>query len=72
MKKPKPKTDELRSEYQRSDFTKIERGKYAEALKLKSNVVVLDPEVSAAFPNSESVNRALHSLLELARKSPTG
>ncbi|MBZ5564452.1 MAG: hypothetical protein LAP13_18780, partial [Acidobacteriia bacterium] len=28
--------------------------------------VVLDPEVAAAYPNSAAVNKALHSLVELA------
>jgi hypothetical protein len=30
-------------------------------------VVVLDPEVAAAFPNDAAVNEALHGLLDLAR-----
>ena len=67
MKKIKSTSDELRAGYKRSDFKKLERGKYYERMKASSNVVVLDPEVSAAFPNSAAVNRALHSLLEVAQ-----
>jgi len=61
--------DELRKEYKRSDFGELVRGKYVERLKKGSNVVVLDPRVARAFPNSEAVNEALLSLLELAKKS---
>ncbi len=78
MKKAKPASDELRPEYKRSDFGKLERGKYYERVKASSNVVVLDAEVAAVFPNSASVNKALHSLVEVAQKAsgltrrPTG
>lgn len=44
--------DELRSEYQRSTFGALIRGKYTEQLKASSNAVVLDPEVAALFPNA--------------------
>lgn len=65
MKKYKSKPEELRPEYNRSDFAKLERGKYYTQVKASSNVVVLDPEVAAVFPNAESVNKALHSLVEV-------
>ena len=52
MKKAKgPRTEELRSEYKRSDFGVLVRGKYVERLRQKSNVVVLDPRVADLFPN---------------------
>ena len=66
MKKVKSVTDELRKEYKRSDFKKLERGKYYERVKASSNVVVLDPDVAAVFSNSAAVNMALHSLVEAA------
>ena len=66
MKKVKSTSDELRAEYKRSDFKKLERGKYYERIRTSSNVVVLDPEVAAVFPNSAAVNKALHSLVEVA------
>ena len=66
MKKVKSTSDELRREYKRSDFKKLERGKYYERVRASSNVVVLDPEVSAVFPNSAAVNKALHSLVKVA------
>lgn len=69
MKKVKSTSDELRAEYKRSDFGKLERGKYYERVKASSNIVVLDPEVAAIFPNSAAVNKALHSLVDVAQKA---
>jgi hypothetical protein len=69
MKKAKEAFDELRAEYKLSDFGKLERGKYYERVKARSNVVVLDDELAAVFPNSASVNKALHSLVDVARKA---
>jgi hypothetical protein len=67
MKKVNSKnSDELRSEYRRSDFGKLVRGKYAKRLTEESNVVVLEPEVAEAFPNDKAVNEALRALLEVA------
>jgi len=68
MKRAKSRPDQLRAEYTRSDFEKLERGRYYARVEASSNVVVLDPDISAAFPNSEAVNKALHSLLEVAKK----
>ncbi len=65
MKKAKSRADKMRPEYKLSDFKKLERGKYYERVKASSNVVVLDPEVAAVFPNSDAVNKALHSLIEV-------
>jgi hypothetical protein len=67
MKRAQSRPDELRTEYKRSDFKKLERGRYYARVKASSNVVVLDPDVASVFPNSEAVNKALHSLLEVAR-----
>lgn len=69
MKKADTDKDELRPEYRREDFGTMTRGKYAAQLKESSNIVVLDPEVAAAFPNAKAVNDALRGLLELARSS---
>ena len=61
--------DELRSEYKRSDFGTLVRGKYIERLRTSSNVVILDPEVADLFPNAEAVNAALRSLAEIAKRA---
>lgn len=61
--------DELRPEYKRSDFGEIVRGKYANRIKEETNVVVLAPDITKAFPNDEAVNNALRYLLEVAEAS---
>ncbi len=69
MKKNK-NNDELRDEYQQSDFpSSLVRGKYAKRLHESSNVIVLKPEVAEVFPNEEAVNSALLSLIKLAQTS---
>jgi hypothetical protein len=70
MKKVKSSSDDLRPEYKRSDFTKLERGKYYERVRASSNIVVLDPEVAAIFRNSAAVNKALRALVEVAENVP--
>lgn len=72
MKKAKTKSDELRAEYKRSDFKKLERGKYYKRIRASSNVIVLDPDIAALFPNSAAVNKALHSLAEVAETLTSG
>ena len=63
MKKAKSASDELRAEYKRSDFGKLERGKYHKRVKASSNVVILDAEVAAASPNQpRSTRRRILSL----------
>ena len=67
MKKNSRKAaDELRPEYSRSDFTTLERGKYAARIAEETNVVVLEPAVAKAFPNDKAVNDALRGPLEVA------
>lgn len=58
--------DDMLPEY---DFSGAVRGKYYERFHQSSNVVVLDPDVSAAFPNAASVNQALRTLAWVARRS---
>jgi hypothetical protein len=60
--------DELRREYDPELLRGGVRGKYAARFAAGSHVVVLDPDVAAAFPDSSSVNAALRALLEIARR----
>jgi len=64
MSNKKTDSDEMRPEY---DFSGGVRGKYAARYAEGSNVVVVDPDLSDVFPNSESVNRALRALAEIIR-----
>ena len=62
----KASSDELRSEYKRSDFGKLVRGKYAARAAARTNVVILEPAVAKAFPSDKAVNDALRVFLEMA------
>lgn len=57
--------DEMRPEY---DFSNAVRGKFYREAVEHMNVVLLDTDIAKAFPDSESVNRALRLLIEVARK----
>lgn len=62
----KVKRDELRSEYRREDLGIGVRGKYLKAYRAGTNLVLLQPQVAAAFPTDRAVNKALSSLIEAA------
>ena len=57
--------EEMLPEY---DFSNGVRGKYAKQAA-NSNIVVLSPDVAAAFPNDEAVNNALRALLTIAQQN---
>jgi hypothetical protein len=64
MKPKHSRPDDLRPEYD-FDYSKGVRGKYYKRiLKEGSNVVVLEPDVAKAFPNSAAVNDALRVVLK--------
>jgi hypothetical protein len=54
----------MRAEY---DIHGGVRGKYYERCQQGTNVVLLDSDVAAVFHDSESVNRALRMLIDVAR-----
>ena len=62
----KAKRDELRKEYHREDLGRGVRGKHLKAYQAGTNLVLLKPEVAAAFPTDEAVNEALSSLIKVA------
>jgi hypothetical protein len=49
------------------DFSGGVRGKHHAQYAAGTNVVFLDPDIAKVFKDSESVNRALRLLLDLAR-----
>jgi hypothetical protein len=61
--------DELRPEYRREDLGPGVRGKYFEAYREGTNLVLLSPDVAKAFPTDEAVNDALRSLIEVAQRT---
>jgi len=56
----------MRAEY---DFSGGVRGKYVHRYRRGTNVVLLDPEVAEAFPDSKSVNDALRALVAIATRA---
>jgi hypothetical protein len=60
-KRSQPEPDEMLPEYE-LDWSKAKPNPYAARLK-NTVAVVLAPDVARAFPNSESVNTALRSML---------
>jgi hypothetical protein len=57
---------DMRPEY---DFTGGVRGKYYKRFQKGTNIVLLEPDVSAAFPDSAAVNEALRALASVARRT---
>lgn len=56
--------DELRPEYDFSQLKGGVYGKYIDRYRNGTNVVLLDPDVAAAFPDAKAVNDALRLLLQ--------
>ena len=63
--------DDLRPEYSVELIRSGIRGKYASRFNKGSNVVVIDPDLSDAFPNSEAVNEALRAYLAGQERAAT-
>ena len=63
------RSDGLRPEYTRKELGSGIRGKHYRSYTRGSNLVLLRPDVAAAFPNDEAVNEALRSLIKVARRS---
>lgn len=60
--------DELRPEYDLKKLLKDGgRGKYAADYRKGTNLVLLDPDVSCAFPTDEAVNQALRLVIQLTQ-----
>jgi len=60
----KPEDDDLRPDYDASVLKEGVRGKYLDRYRAGTNLALLAPDVRAAFPTDESVNRALRSLIQ--------
>jgi hypothetical protein len=57
--------DEILPEY---DFSRASHNKYASRYAAGSAVVVLEPDVAAAFPSSGEANEALRALAGIIQK----
>jgi hypothetical protein len=60
--------DEMRVEY---DFRGGVRNKYAKHFSNGAHLIVLDPDLAAAFPDSKAVSRALRAYLKTRPKRRT-
>jgi hypothetical protein len=60
-----PKDPDLLEEY---DFNQGVQGKYAKRYAEGTNVVIIEPDVAKVFPDHDSVNQALRSLVEIIRR----
>jgi hypothetical protein len=70
-KSKKRKSNGLRPEYDFSSMKGAVRGKYTARLKRQSNLILLEPDVAAAFPTDAAANAALRAVLkasEVARR----
>lgn len=57
-------SDEMRPEY---NFSQGVRAKHYRAYQAGTNVVFLEPDIAAVFPDSASVNQALRLLVRLSK-----
>jgi hypothetical protein len=60
--------DEILPEY---DFSQGVRGKYAKQYAEGTNLILLEPDLAAEFPDSKSVSRALRAFLKSKSKRRT-
>ena len=61
--------DDLRPEYDDTVLRDGVRGKYYESYRQGTNLVLLEPDVAQAFPDTQAVNEALRLLMNVARAS---
>jgi len=59
-----PNDPDMLEEY---DFSGGVRGKYADRFAEGSNVVVIDPDIAEYFPDHDSVNDTLRSLVSIIK-----
>jgi hypothetical protein len=61
--------DELLPEYDLDHLGPAVRGRFYEQYRAGTNVVLIDPDLSEHFPDSDAVNRALRECLERRKKA---
>jgi len=60
--------DDLRREYDLSKLKGGVRGKYVARYRAGTNLVLLSPDVAEHFPDEQSVNTALRTLIHTAKR----
>jgi hypothetical protein len=66
----KKKTNELRKEYDLSSLKGGVRGKYLQRYEAGTNLVLLSPDVAKHFPDGQSVDSALRTLIRAGKRPP--
>jgi hypothetical protein len=64
------RNDAMRPEYDFASMKGGVRGKHYEQYRKGTNVVLIEPDVAAAFPTEDAVNEALRGILGTARAVP--
>jgi hypothetical protein len=59
---------DMRPEYDFASMKGGVRGKYVKKYRAGTNLVLLDPDVAAAFPNDAAVNRALRAVMSITKE----
>ena len=60
--------NDIRDEYDFSQFESLGKGRYAKEYRQGTNLVHLDPDVAEVFHDDTSVNSALRALIHIARE----
>ena len=63
------RTDDLRPEYDLSQWKGGVRGKYYQRAAAGTNLVLIEPDLATLFPDADAVNRALRVLAEAAQSA---
>ena len=63
--------DDMRPEYDFSQLKGRVRGKYVGRYREGTNLILLDPDVAAAFPDAKAVIEALRLLMDVAQRQGT-
>ena len=66
--KNRERRDDLRREYDLSKLKGGVRGKYVAHYRAGTNLVLLSPDVAEHFPDEQSVNTALRTLIHTAKR----
>jgi hypothetical protein len=66
--KKRKAADELRQEYDLSSLKAGVRGKYFEHYQAGTNLGLLSPDAGRHFPNKQSVNSALRTLIRAGKR----
>jgi hypothetical protein len=64
----KTSEDDMRPEYDLSQLKGRVRGKYVDRYQAGTNLVLLESDVQAAFPDAKAVNEALRMLMKVAHR----